>query len=78
VQKVGKNEGATEEEAVGEQPDSSGARGMQRSRFRCRLRPYPRCPSRYHIQWPAVAEESRAVITAPAAPMTARTWRPAG
>jgi hypothetical protein len=60
AQKVGKNDGATEEEAVGEQPDSSGARGMRKSRFRCRLRPNPRCPSRYHISGTAVAEESKA------------------
>ncbi len=59
AQKVGKNDGATEEEAVGEQPDSSGARGMRKSRFRCRLRPYPRCPSRY-LSGTAVAEESKA------------------
>jgi hypothetical protein len=50
VQKLGKNDGATGEEAVDEEPDSLGARDAQAA-VSAPAASLPRCSSRYRIQW---------------------------
>jgi hypothetical protein len=73
AQKLGKNDGAAEGEAVDERSDPLGGRGTRKPRFRRRPRPYPDAETTTALSGTTVAEDSHAVITGiPAPPPAAR------
>jgi hypothetical protein len=73
-QKLRKNDGAAEGDAIGENADSPGERGTHKPRFRRRPRPYPDAATTTAFTGTTVAEDSHAVITGiPTPPLAART-----